>query len=690
MAVLTWRNVDAPDFRSSMEGFSQFGQLFDKALGGVRGTIGQVDKGISDRVNNEVLTKLLAFSDPEAYQAALSSGQLLQGVNPGRLNEGTIKTLAGRTTDLLNQVDLKGDIAFETWGRDRTKDQTAKDDAANPFWAQAQLLRSQGKNDEATALLSSPEAQAAITQQQAGRVSELLGKGADLSGAQANEASTRQGTTHSGTRFGWETTDREEGRKTDALFLDLLGQGVEVDDIDAYISSNQGSLIEKWGAPVVAAARARARGDSSLAPSSVGGASGASGSVGGAGGSNNDPTRIMNYEARAAGFTAVPDSVKTLGQASDFAKQVNAAGAKSSAMGTYQIVGDTLRRYAPKVFGANWQNVAYDQDAQERIAEAIFNDHRNSASALSKQWVSLSPAEAEQVRKMPWNEARVIIAGKESGASAQFMRGVDAAVTAGGTQTQNNMSGHPDQDFARAFKDKWQDKTPPRDVAKALVGKGGTYEGNNVGYMTAKINGVMQKYGVSAAVAGEILSRADKGHKFNLGGPWTPRLLDTMFGDGLDARFDSKTIDRLGKLASKDGGRGLVTSALAVEGQVRAMEGAGIARAQLQAAQQRLQAKVARAQKLGRKPNIGPELIAIQQATEAYIAAGGDLAEVGGVGVRPDRDPDAGAPIAPQARRAPARRSPAPRQGVTTSAIAGGAAKWFEQFGTGRNLLRNQ
>jgi hypothetical protein len=689
MAVLTWRNVDAPDFRTSMEGFAQFGQLFDKALGGVQRTVGQVDKSISDRVNNEVLTKLLAFSDPEAYQAALSSGQLLQGVDPARLNEGTINSLAGRTTQLLNQKDLTGDIDFETWGRDRTKDQTAKDDVANPFWAQAQLLRSQGKNDEATALLSSPEAQAAIGQQQANKVSELLGKGADLSGAQANEASTRQSTTQSGTRFGWETTDREEGRKTEALFLDLLGQGVEVDDVDAYISANQEALIAKWGAPVVAAARAKARGDSSLSPS-VG--AGGGGSIGASGGSNNDPTRIMNYEAAGIGFASVPDSVKTLGQASEFAKQVNRAGARSSAMGTFQIVGDTMRRYAPKVFGANWQNVSYDQDAQEKLAEAIFNDNRGSASALSKQWVSLSPSEAEQVRKMPWSEARVIIAGKESGASAAFMRGIDAAVTAGGTVVQNNMSGHPDQDFARSFKEKWQDKTPSRDVARALVGKGGTYEGSDVGAMTSKIQQLRNKYKVSAAVAADILTRADEGDKTR----WADKFTDGrglskyLTWDGLNSRFNNKEIDRLGKLAAKDGGRALASSALAVEGQVRAMGDADVARANLAAAQQRLNAKVQRAQKLGRKPNIGPELLALQQAQEAYAAAGGNLVGVGIEGVRDGRDPDGNAPIAPTGRRAPARRSPAPRQGPASSAIAGGATKWFEQFGTGRNLLKNR
>jgi len=128
-----------------------------------------------------------------------------------------------------------------------------------------------------------------------------------------------------------------------------------------------------------------------------------------------DRSRIMNYEARDVGIPAVPETVRTLGDASDFARQVNRAGADSSAMGTYQITGDTLRDFAPRVFGDNWTDVTFDATAQERIAEAIFNAAKHSADALRGRWVSLSPAEAERVRQLPWSQAKRIIAQGESG-----------------------------------------------------------------------------------------------------------------------------------------------------------------------------------------------------------------------------------------------------------------------------------
>lgn len=132
---------------------------------------------------------------------------------------------------------------------------------------------------------------------------------------------------------------------------------------------------------------------------------------------NPGADRVMNYVAREHGFQSVPESVQTLGQASDFATRVNRAGASSSAMGLYQITGDTLRDFAPRVFGTNWRNEAFTPAAQEQIAEAIFNSARGSAAALKGRWASLTTAEAERVRQLPWAQARVEIMRGESGGS---------------------------------------------------------------------------------------------------------------------------------------------------------------------------------------------------------------------------------------------------------------------------------
>jgi len=135
----------------------------------------------------------------------------------------------------------------------------------------------------------------------------------------------------------------------------------------------------------------------------------------GGGGGGKDASGIMNYEARAAGFDSVPPSVKTLGQAVSFGKQVNRAGANSSAMGIFQITQSTMQDFGQRLYGKNWVNKEWTPEVQEELGQAIFESSRGSAQALKGRWVSLSLAEAEQVRKLPWDQAKRIIAQKESG-----------------------------------------------------------------------------------------------------------------------------------------------------------------------------------------------------------------------------------------------------------------------------------
>ena len=122
-------------------------------------------------------------------------------------------------------------------------------------------------------------------------------------------------------------------------------------------------------------------------------------------------------------------SSMTVGQVVDFGRQVlipatrnNAqlglagTGMGSSAVGRYQITSGTLLRYAPRVLGADWRNKPFDAAAQDKLGEAIFNASRGGD--LSKVWTSLSPQQAARVARMPWSQARDIIAAGESGGSS--------------------------------------------------------------------------------------------------------------------------------------------------------------------------------------------------------------------------------------------------------------------------------
>lgn len=60
----------------------------------------------------------------------------------------------------------------------------------------------------------------------------------------------------------------------------------------------------------------------------------------------------------------------------------------ASPVGAYQINVATLRDFAPKVLGPDWENQKFDPGNQYKIAEALFEE-RKSRSDLSKTWAGL-------------------------------------------------------------------------------------------------------------------------------------------------------------------------------------------------------------------------------------------------------------------------------------------------------------
>lgn len=410
MARLQWQNVAAPDFSSSLQGIETFSRLLNRATTGAQETF----KGFEDRAKQtqqeELARRLSGFQDNTQLQEALKSGSIFQGLN--RLGAQDIMLADNRQNTLLDRqgsqlgiTEKQGRIRDQDYTFGRTSARDAARDAAAPVMAAIRQAEFDGK----------PEVAAKLRQDNA----SILGgldfndqKGAldtvrDDRSATLRWSGEAQNQQITGREAGWRLEDRNlDGNVASVLALNAQ-RGGTAEDLQAMPEfqalDGRGQL----------AALTRAGGVT--APSAGGGAVAGSplGDVG-------DGSRVMNYKARAAGFSSVPDSVKTLGDASDFALQVNRAGVDSSAMGTYQIVGQTLRGknnqngYAERVFGSNWRSVPWNLENQDKVAEAIFNDNKGSAESLRNQWVSLTPAEAERVRKLPWAQARDVIAQGET------------------------------------------------------------------------------------------------------------------------------------------------------------------------------------------------------------------------------------------------------------------------------------
>ena len=619
MAALTWRNVDAPDFTPSMRGYETFSRLLDNAFGGAQAGLARYDQSLDRAANNRALMEFAAIQDAEAAKTALAS--LGSSPDAARLNAGTIEALTARPNALIAQALNQENLDWTNYQHGRVKGFDAAEDAAAPMINERLAAYAAGKGAEweaANPNFGKGLSMAARTQI-FGQGQDAEGKSISNEGGRISNQQGRFNLERGQWEFGNQKVDREEARAAGTFIANYLATGHDGSDIDGALA------MSGLSGPAQMLARQLA-GFGSGGGSSLGSPSG--GGVPGGG----DPTRIMNYQARDAGFMAVPDSVKTLGDASDFALQVNRAGVPSSAMGLYQIVGDTMRSYAPKVFGQNWRNIEFNAANQDKLAEAIFNANRGSAQALRSQWVSLSSQQAEQVRRMPWAQARQYIAAGESGGNPAALL-IGATVATQGARNQY-MQGNANS-VAEPIQAALADTSPLVEVATKLTN--GSLKGADRGWVMQQIqriqamgNGGKNPVQISPAAAAVILERSVS----STSGNWLPDRFNTdAVGGGLQVNRDAAK-SYVDSIRTGDYQRQVVTNTGI------AQRGAQIdaARAQWDQARSRLQQAQQRAASNPRfdRTILGRLVIAESAAAEAYRAAigqqGGAAQAAGGFG----------------------------------------------------------
>lgn len=103
MSVLTWRNVDAPDFSSATSANRDAAFLLNQAFKTANDGLGQFKKQRAEGADQAALAESLKFTDPAAYQEALRSGAIQQ---PNMSSKGTA-ALGARVGDLISQASRK-------------------------------------------------------------------------------------------------------------------------------------------------------------------------------------------------------------------------------------------------------------------------------------------------------------------------------------------------------------------------------------------------------------------------------------------------------------------------------------------------------------------------------------------------------------------------------------------------------
>lgn len=224
--ALTWRDVQAPDFRGSMIGLSQAGNQLNEAFNGASRTLANWDKSQNEGTNQQVLLNALQYTDPEAYKQALQSGAITAGVDPKRLNSQTLATLGSRAGDLLDQ-SIKGQaLGASTYNQDRRVQGDASMDAAREGLLSLSDAYRSGDQNRVNQAMEQYGPQ--LSQLEPGKVQEFLKGGQGLErGAIGNSAA--------GFENNVAQRNDAEGRAAANAFTDIRRSSLNADDARALV-----------------------------------------------------------------------------------------------------------------------------------------------------------------------------------------------------------------------------------------------------------------------------------------------------------------------------------------------------------------------------------------------------------------------------------------------------------------------
>lgn len=543
MAQITWRNVDGPDYRGSLDGIRAFGALLNNSTDNLSKALGGFQAADQAQVGNEVLQRALQITDPTAYNRALTDGSILGNVDVNRLSPETLAALGSRQGDLVRQAGQqlstqKGQYDFNQQQANDTRLATAD-----------RALR----NLNTAALSGDPRAIAAAYQ-----AAEATGLTAAqlqdaTKGAQGVQGSTlsNQGraTSNLSSQYQLGKTMSDDAAK--ALAADVLMNARSGAVSERGVQENLGSM---WGNLPPDVKRL-------LAPQlglGMGGIAAPQASAPGTQGTRNGNSYDVTYKFTP---TAQPLTSMSLGDVTTMqTDMIRDLG--GSPVGRYQFTKDTLEQYGPKVLGENWRSQPMNAENQEKLAEALYNDRRGGD--ITKTWAALTNKTPGAYKDIPWSQARQEIAQGEVGATDA---GVDIRPSAENTayadiasrSIQNRNSQEAVNSIANNFDTAILDTRSKADVMNSAVAKGGPFEGADNRWIALQVERA-QEYGrnlgveVPPAVALQALAQAaGSGRTSWLGQSWDalsssvgggPRDNDPNTGRGINKDMVKQIIQR--------------------------------------------------------------------------------------------------------------------------------------------------
>ena len=490
MSQITWRNVDAPNFSGVGDSIRTFGSMIGNATSGLSDALGNFQNAAKQEAGNAVMMNAMQYQDPTEYRNALASGALFQGVDPSLVNQRTLQNLDERAGTLLTQQGQQGTNDYNAYRFGRLQDtNSALDNASPAIRLLSEAYQSGDQNRINAALSQTREALSALpADQQLDMLGRLQGQG----GQAINQAQNR---------FDLGVAQRNDADSQAAMgVMSQITRGAENPN-DARL------LAEAYSKNLSPVAQARLQEMLARAyPGVYGNNVGATSAPGTAGTRQGSPYDVTYQFAG----TSTPITQMSIG---DVIKHQDGMKTNQGAspVGAFQINQATLKDFAPKVLGSDWQSQPLSPENQDKIGKAIYEARKNGN--LKDTWAALPNSTPGAYKDMTWEQIKPVIAQAEVGADPLAMvqnnQGNQAVSTLAqgmiGTRSMQDNTGSLNTDFLGTV----TDNTPVGEIANRLLE--GDFKGADRNWVLNRLNDISQRGNMSPAMAAAVMQRAQTG-----------------------------------------------------------------------------------------------------------------------------------------------------------------------------------
>ena len=374
MALLTWRNVDAPNFSSSNDAARMAADLMNRAGNGAIASVDAFDNAIKDKQNSYALSNVLQYQDANELKQALADSRAFGGVDATRLTADTMRTGADRVGSLMNQAATQQAMDHNTEVYSDWKDKLE-----------------QGKAPEISAYLAASAS--GNPEQMAAARATLMDKGlrSDVVAPYIRDGATIRGLDLNNQMAAGDliakAKERSDAHTAMAAAQDVLKSGIGGDAIGllhtkyAHLSPEAFDLATRF---------VENRTNIDLADMAKQGVDSSSATPPGVSAFDRlyGDDKYYKKSQPLIGMTLAQLAGETRHLYNATAGKIGQGNLGTTAAGAWQLTQTAINDVAPSVLGKNWKNAKFTPDVQEQLAKAYFDKYKNGD--LVAKWPSLA------------------------------------------------------------------------------------------------------------------------------------------------------------------------------------------------------------------------------------------------------------------------------------------------------------